>query len=544
MAAKTTKKDPKKGKGKNKPYKNGKAKKGAFSQGKKESPAVCTATTQECPYKSALKKKTKKKQKKKPTLVKVEWLNDKNAEDDEPLLEDNADQYVNLRRKKEHPDPAFCKINDRLSHHPRFWVKITPPEEHDFVYRLVRKVADKGEDYSDDEWGSWWQFWNGNEHFRFSPCDSSTRKNKISRSKWTDATTDDDGTKVLDEVSLGAAAGDEYYVEAKLKEDGDGSAKKSKTLTVKPVVYYYLLEMQDVKAVADHGEVEDKYTRHNIQLCIVGGGVAPLYRNLGSTATAFKNAIRGPFQVLPEKALEPHILVIAYVHYIAEKRECVLRKKVGKPLPSPLEILVKLPGDKTKEYLWRKIDSDADEDWFISAEYQYHPENDLGETKSQIIKKDELEPVGFSKVEVKAKLPPGPGTIKLKVRVADFKNGRSYPNNLIVIATRVRDKTRLQPELTQTVIHEIGHKFGFVPDGTTLDEGCYHYERHGHRGNHCSFPHKLTEKQKDDEAFSCKELNGTCVMFGQSNPARKKEFCDDCSKRLRRQDLCDGWPLF
>jgi hypothetical protein len=114
----------------------------------------------------------------------------------------------------------------------------------------------------------------------------------------------------------------------------------------------------------------------------------------------------------------------------------------------------------------------------------------------------------------------------------------------MIIATRANWQARAAAAQVQTIIHELGHQFGFAPDGTDLDRGPNQYTGHGHAGSHCSLGAGVTPAQAANPNFMYWGLPGTCVMFGENSAARQNAFCADCGPAMRKQDLCREWPMF
>jgi hypothetical protein len=133
------------------------------------------------------------------------------------------------------------------------------------------------------------------------------------------------------------------------------------------------------------------------------------------------------------------------------------------------------------------------------------------------------------------------GSIQIECRLVDrFRGGVSYGDDksLIALCTRAWWKPKSEASQNATLVHEIGHKLLLVPNGRKgLDKTPKHYERHGHKGNHCATG--LTPTQVALPSY--KNVQGTCVLFGAS---RNLAYCPDCAKAARKVDMSKGWDAF
>jgi len=117
--------------------------------------------------------------------------------------------------------------------------------------------------------------------------------------------------------------------------------------------------------------------------------------------------------------------------------------------------------------------------------------------------------------------------------------------NLIVIATRVLWRDRSGEAMTQTIVHELGHKIGMVADGDPvtnvtcdLDRVGTWYNRHNHIGPHCH--QGIGEPIPAD----MRRQAGTCVMYGESGRQRSNSFCADCGEAVKKVDISRGFVAF
>ena len=86
------------------------------------------------------------------------------------------------------------------------------------------------------------------------------------------------------------------------------------------------------------------------------------------------------------------------------------------------------------------------------------------------------------------------------------------------------------------MVHELGHKFGMVTDGTGKkpDKPAKYYTGKGHMGPHCHKGLPVKASYSSDA--------GACVMFGATNAP--KAFCNHCTPAIRKMDLSTGWSAF
>lgn len=123
--------------------------------------------------------------------------------------------------------------------------------------------------------------------------------------------------------------------------------------------------------------------------------------------------------------------------------------------------------------------------------------------------------------------------VRWNVGIADgFTNGVSYnTTNLVAVATRVEWEDRPVDRMSQTIVHEVGHKIGMVPKGGAgeLDAHAQQYTQRTHQGSHCA-----QGANWDGTRWSGSPI---CVMFGSSWDSRKGQFCPICSPLVRKLDL-------
>jgi type VI secretion system secreted protein VgrG len=137
-------------------------------------------------------------------------------------------------------------------------------------------------------------------------------------------------------------------------------------------------------------------------------------------------------------------------------------------------------------------------------------------------------------------LPAGTGTVTITVNWVDrMRAGLASSGNLVIICTRAWWQNESTANQNQVMIHEIGHMFGMVADGSGKlpNQTAKQYSARGHRGSHCysGLTLRATFASGSNSASDC-------VMFGSTNG--KAAFCSHCAPAVRKIDICDGWPRF
>jgi type VI secretion system secreted protein VgrG len=136
-----------------------------------------------------------------------------------------------------------------------------------------------------------------------------------------------------------------------------------------------------------------------------------------------------------------------------------------------------------------------------------------------------------------ARARPFTGTLTVKVyTVNSMCGGLSFNRgNLICVCTRAWWRAISESDQNQVMIHEMGHKIGMVPKGTTLDRTANQYTGKGHVGSHCHTG--LAVLASYDNVPGSR-----CVMFGMTNGVMA--FCAACAKAVKKMDLSAGWAKF
>lgn len=136
-------------------------------------------------------------------------------------------------------------------------------------------------------------------------------------------------------------------------------------------------------------------------------------------------------------------------------------------------------------------------------------------------------------------LPAGTGTLTLTVHWVDrMRGGMSFSGSpTVLICTRAWWTDISATEQNQTLVHELGHQFGMVPEGagSSLDRHADQYIDSGHVGSHCHNGVPAAASYSNSAAGAA----STCVIFGATNG--KIAYCGLCTPQVRKLDLSPGW---
>ncbi|MCC2954920.1 hypothetical protein LK542_04730 [Massilia sp. IC2-477] len=444
----------------------------------------------------------------------------------------SVQQYVNLERSKTFVDGSTISNLDRLGNRPRLKVSFSKPGTHQFIVKC-RPHADNA-DYSDGELAR-------NPRFKYQKEQKSY-------------TTESDGSLILplDDFFTSLAGKDKYVFDA---TDTGGQTVSTGNLEVHRLIYLVEIKMRSLKSCANSlSIVEKEFAKHNIRLVNLPTVETDYLSNIGheEKQTFLKN-LEKAYSTSKAKSVEPYSIAVTYTGHLAIKKSKhrILQPsvKVGPGCPKEL---VEIVGDTPSSdspiyfYLWQNLDS---EDWFVSARFI----KDSG-TRADIVniprnkctavsEKPNSPKAAKVSIDVSA-LPAATGTIELIVHTVDYmRAGMAFSGvNVICVGTQAWWETIDEHEQNLTIIHELGHKIGMVPDGTGKwpDKPPTWYDNaKGHVGNHCfnGLPPNLTRYDGDVDGRRTK-----CVMFGASNG--KTEFCTNCAPIVRKVDMSDGWePL-
>jgi hypothetical protein len=128
-----------------------------------------------------------------------------------------------------------------------------------------------------------------------------------------------------------------------------------------------------------------------------------------------------------------------------------------------------------------------------------------------------------------------PVQVRLKLRLGGGAVGGSTRD---VIAVSLANSE--VPTLVYTVLHELGHAWGMVPDASPVPGPSLKYTRRIKDGNHCKAG--VPDGQEPWESAD-PDKSGTCVMFSPSNKhtdlsaSRSQWFCPRCIELLKAADI-------
>ena len=454
-----------------------------------------------------------------PRIVAVEWVED-------AATIASGTQWVNLPREAKWVDGTRVTTLDRCGHRPWVKVRFDRPGAHHFKIKLVPDPS--GTTYTGAEEGR-------NANFTYE-------KREL------DFNTAGDGTKVLEgDLFLTVASKTSYKLKAK---DDYGHEVESGALAAKRLVYYVELPMQGLTSVATSlGTMTGEFAGHDLVLASAGRQEMTHMPNVSNSAadeTTFKSNARTAYQAAGVTDKEPYLIAIAYTDQLAVKDPNQVVVKTGATV-GPGAAAVDIPivdsagGNK---YLWNNIV--PGEGWFVSATYL--PDGSPAGTAPTNIAAASCTAVASNasvpdmcrtvRVDVTG-LAAGTGTITLTINwVNRMRGGLSFPGgNLVCVCTRSWWQAKTTASQNQTMVHEIGHHVGMVPDGTgtTPDQSPTQYTDSGHVGSHC---HNGVAAQADYRGVS----GSTCVMFGATNGI--SAFCANCQPGVRKGDLTAGWSAF
>ncbi len=356
--------------------------------------------------------------------------------------------------------------------------------------------------------------------------------------------------EVITEIDLPAAGGVTYRVDGTLGE----TTVSSETFETRRILYYQPMTMVGVDE-PDIQEVEDHFWGAG------DGFYVKLQREkAGQTLTRknyldnwflddFAKNVKEKYQ-LAERS--PVGFAIAWVTYLTYKEdrdvEMSKRKVGGSKLHSWDQANSRLT--ITTTYLWHGIepDDDAKKDWFTNLTVTLY--GDAGTKTIAMSSNDpsrvdlgdeaEFDDGGHRKVVVDLR-DHGAGEVASFAFKLDYKGVAGWTagstkekQRYLAVATRSRWQARSAAAMKKTLLHELGHMVGMVPNGAGRmpDKPPNYYSGQGHLGPHCA----------KDMTYGSDGWAGTpgCIMFGADEVggnARAGTFCADCKLALRKLDL-------
>jgi hypothetical protein len=466
--------------------------------------------------------------KKQPKIVSVAFL-----DGDDAIEVASATQFVNLARAPASVDGAVVANLDRSGHRPRIKVRFDKPGSHQFSIKLLPQSSNAP--YTGTETAR-------NARFLYQKDQKSY-------------TTDGEGSKILplDDFYVSAAGKDKYRLEAR---DDNGISVRTGDLEVQRLVYYVEIKMRSLTTVATSlATLEAEYAKHNIKLLKLPAVEMDHMPNVGAQDSAtFMKLARAAYAGSQAVAKQPYAVAIAYTGHLAVKNPNQLVLKTGLavgPGKPPVDIPIVAAGltsGVAQRYLWQGLV--PGEGWFVSAKFikdggSAADEVDLPEARCVAVPESAGSPerANMVRIDVTA-LTAGTGTIELRVHVVDrMRAGLSFAGgNLICVCTKSWWKTKDTAAQNQVMVHELGHTFGMVANGSAKgpDKTVSWYDNSkGHVGDHCFHGNAAGQARYDAKSDSAKSK---CVMYGATNGI--SAFCADCAPALRKVDLSAGWSAF
>jgi type VI secretion system secreted protein VgrG len=364
--------------------------------------------------------------------------------------------------------------------------------------------------------------------------------------------TDADGTKTITDLQISCAGKDVYKYTA---VDDYGNTATSVEIETIRRVYIQELKMQGLATVAATlATFTGEFAKHGIELIQLPSHAMTHLQNVGTDTGPFATEARKGYVASACSAKEPYVVALAYTDQLAVKEQTTLSYtgiNVG-PGQAPRRLSVVVGGNAKS--LWKNIVTG--EDWYVSGTFVRDGETAVVNIPAGLVTAVADDP-GVAddcttvSVDVAAleklvnanwlrklfdRVSPFVGTITLTLNIVNrMRGGISIGGgNLICVCTRAWWRPISGDEQNQTMVHEMGHKVGMVPTGTTLDATPNQYTGKGHVGSHCHTGLAVLA--------SYSNVTGTCVMFGATN--NKSAFCADCAKAVKKVDLSAGWSAF
>lgn len=475
-------------------------------------------------------------------VVAVEWVNDDDWGRTPQKTVDLSPQLVNLERDPKWVGKHGAANLDRLGRKPCVRVRFDAQGACPYKLRLIKRPNSPV--YTQDEQGR-------NANFK-----ADTTEQYL--------TSDADGTAVV-AVTLDVSGGAKWSVEV---EDEQGNVARTPELETLRHAYYFEIKMKGASPATDLGPFRDEFERHGIKLAGMGSVEMEALPNVddenASDCSLLKSKARKAYsrRQASAKDRDPYLISVAYMQHLAVKSHDVPLKrrnmKVG-PGAQKVRILSRVrdrfTGVEEEKALWVGLVSG--ESWYVSSKFRQN-----GSLRSQAIPEAACIPVAtnsnrpdfYNAVDIDVSgLRPGVGTITIKANLVDCMcGGLEFPDsNLICVCTRAWWNMESSRDQVQILIHELGHKFGMVPNGSDSALHRYYDARlpdkpesyydnvKGHVGPHCYFglPDNQARYDNDTDRAASK-----CVMYGATNG--KIRFCGNCGPALRKVDLARGWLPF
>jgi type VI secretion system secreted protein VgrG len=462
--------------------------------------ASCAATNTGCPH---------------PNLVAVEILDGS----DTAVLTAKDLQYVNLPGDNKWNDGTKLKNKDRQTQKPRVRVRFDRPCTESFKIKLDPGVSNQI--YSAAEEGR-----NGN--FKHETTEKTY-------------TTDADGTKIITDLQIASAGKDTYKYTA---EDNYGNkATSAGEIETIRRIYLQELKMVGVSAASSLNTLTIEFDKHGIEIVKLSDMPMDHIDNVGTDTSNFETSARAAYVISGCSSREPFVVAVTYTDHLAVKETPLPIIKAGVTVgPGNPAVTIPIIVNGKRKSLWNKIVTG--ESWFISASFRKNGGTAADDVNIPIanvtlVPDAPAVPDNCSSVNIQVAglaTAAQTGTITLTVHVVDrMRAGLAFSGgNLICVCTRAWWKIESTADQNEAMIHEMGHKIGMVPDGSSLDTGSNQYTAKGHVGSHC---HTGLAVLPDYSTSS-----GTCVMFGATSG--NSDFCLFCARAVKKVDISAGWSAF
>jgi type VI secretion system secreted protein VgrG len=443
-------------------------------------------------------------------------------------------QYVNLPRATKWVDAPRIPDMERLS--PKLRVRVRFKEQAAETAKLKLAADASNATYSAAEKRR-------NSGYKFEPTAEKSYK------------TGADGTKTIDGDFVLAAAGKDKYGLVGTDKHGTPPVKSTQVETRRRVFLKHL-KMKGVRAAASVATFTGEYAKHGVEIVDLGSQEMVHLPNIGTSTRKFQSEARKAYKAANCSGRRPYVVAVGYTDHLAVKdADQVFSKSNVEVGPGKADVTIPIMASPTKrKYLWNNIV--PGEGWFVSAVFKRAGGGLTGFMKRTFRAKgyvvgipkgkctplplNAANPAYLCKVKIKVSdltAQVASGEITLKVHTINrMRGGLSFPGgNLICVCTRAWWANKTEAAQNQTMVHEMGHKVGMVPDGSSLDRTSTQYTGKGHVGSHC---HAGLPVRSSYSGAS----GSRCVMFGATNGITA--FCADCAKAVRRVDLSKGWRAF
>lgn len=341
-------------------------------------------------------------------------------------------------------------------------------------------------------------------------------------------------------ATLPLTGGDQYKLQATAKS---GQAT-SDVLTTARALFYKSIAMVNVQVPNLQPVIDTFWNTGWIRLIEKEAGTTTAYHETRNE----HDAVPGGYVSSAFEKLDPYNFYVIWINHLVSRRAFPLKlpdfEVAAPPAGCVWDAQAGTLTIRIDPYLWHGFDANEDlvKSWFKSFKVVLlHADEKTTEkivlTSSQVAISDAPAIQGqYGHREVRLTLGiANPGAVKyvfgaeLTVDVTSWKAGFTEFNT-IVVATGSEWQRRPDPDILRTLIHEIGHLTGMVPEARGAS---HYYNGKGHRGQHCSTG--LTFNTV---------WTGTpqCVMFGGPGTAagaKPSTFCSagvggNCAEVLRK----------